>query len=407
MKSKITLAISILLTMGITACSGGSSTGAIPQQIQAGANSATTTDNNAALAELQTKLEQAQQAAESAQAKLNSLQAELAEQKENSSALQAQLEDAQAAKLAANQTVIELQNKMLDLQKQLASSEQEKQRIAEEEARLKEAQAKLEAEKQQAEADKQKATEETARLLLEKATNYVLGDTSVSKTELAQALAEGTVLQKQAMTENKNINSLIGANAKLPAGTLLTTTANNYGGYAVVRENYSESIGGGNSPFNHFVALAKTATTDKAAVVDATYKGSAAFSTMNYITLMEKTNQGEYQYELTLNVKDNHISGGIVNTNAANMAKRAELGQAAEIISFKNSEIKITDDMVGFSGDAQFNYGYGFLPNAKGDGSGTYQGIFTGEHAEGVTGTFSTNNTAQDSSVQGAFTGTK
>lgn len=320
MKPKFTFAMSILFSLGIAACSGGSSTGAIPQQIQTGSTTADTVDNSAELEELKAELEKAK----------------------------SQLED-----LQSNNNTPE-------------SSPSN-----------------------------------------EKATNYVLGITAVSKDDLIQAIENGTELQQQAASENKNINNLIGATAKIPAGTILTTTANSYGGYAVIRENYSDTIGGGSTPFNNFVAVAKTATTDKATVVDATYKGSAALSTMNFITLLERTNQNEPQYELTFNVKDDMVSGGIVNTNTANIAKRAELGQAAEMISFKESRIQVSDDVVGFNGEAQFNYGYGFLPTATGDGSGTYQGIFMGDNAEGVVGTFSTNNTAQDSSVQGAFVGSK
>lgn len=320
MKNNLTLAMTLLLTLGVTACSGGSKTGEIPKTVQPG-TVVVEKESSEELEKLKAQLAQAEQDAADAKAKL-----------------------AQAEKEAA---------------------------------------------------------------LTEKATNYSVGETKVAIDELKKAIENGTVLQKQATTDRKNINSLIGANAKLPAGTILTTTANTYGGYAVIRETYSETIGGGNTPFNSYVAVANTATTDKNAVVDATYKGSAAYSTGNMITLMEKANTGEAQFEFTLNVKDNAVSGGIANTNANIQAKRAERGEAKDIISFKQAEVRVIDDVVGFKGDAQFNYGWGFLPNATGDGKGQYQGVFTGKNAEGVVGTFSTTDTQKENSVQGAFVGSR
>lgn len=320
MKNNLTLAMALLLTLGVTACSGGSKTGEIPKTVQPG-TVVVEKESSEELEKLKAQLAQAEQDAADAKAKL-----------------------AQAEKEAA---------------------------------------------------------------LTEKATNYSVGETKVAIDELKKAIENGTDLQKQATTDRKNINSLIGANAKLPAGTILTTTANTYGGYAVIRETYSETIGGGNTPFNSYVAVANTATTDKNAVVDATYKGSAAYSTGNMITLMEKANTGETQFEFTLNVKDNAVSGGIANTNANIQAKRAERGEAKDIISFKQAEVRVIDDVVGFKGDAQFNYGWGFLPNATGDGKGQYQGVFTGKNAEGVVGTFSTTDTQKENSVQGAFVGSR
>lgn len=320
MKNNLTLAMTLLLTLGVTACSGGNNTGEIPKTVQAG-TIVVEKESNEELEKLKAELAQAKQEAEDAKAKLTQAEQEAA--------------------------------------------------------------------------------------LTEKATNYSVGETKVAIDELKKAIENGTVLQKQATTDGKNINSLIGVNAKLPAGTILTTTANAYGGYAVIRETYSETIGGGNTPFNSYVAVANTATTDKNAVVDATYKGSAAYSTSNMITLMEKVNTGEAQFEFTLNVKDNAVSGGITNTNANIQAKRAELGQAEDMISFKQAEVRVIDDVVGFKGDAQFNYGWGFLPNATGDGKGQYQGVFTGKNAEGVVGTFSTTDTQKENSVQGAFVGSR
>lgn len=320
MKNNLTLAMALLLTLGVTACSGGSKTGEIPKTVQPG-TVVVEKESSEELEKLKAQLAQAEQDAADAKAKL-----------------------AQAEKEAA---------------------------------------------------------------LTEKATNYSVGETKVAIDELKKAIENGTVLQKQAAADGKNINSLIGANAKLPAGTILTTTANTYGGYAVIRETYSETIGGGNTPFNSYVAVANTATTDKNAVVDATYKGSAAYSTGNMITLMEKANTGEAQFEFTMNVKDNAVSGGIANTNANIQAKRAERGEAKDIISFKQAEVRVIDDVVGFKGDAQFNYGWGFLPNATGDGKGQYQGVFTGKNAEGVVGTFSTTDTQKENSVQGAFVGSR
>lgn len=333
---KTTLAMSLLLVLGVTACSGGNSTGAIPKSIQPGA---VVNDNNEEVAALQAKLAQAEKEAQEAKAAL------------------AQQQGDQTSNTNAGNT--------------------------------------------------NTATTTTNLSTPKTVSDYLVGETAVSIAELKTAIEHGTALQKQAQAEAKNINSLIGAAAKLPEGTVLSTSANQYGGYAVIRETYSDTIGGGDQPFNRYVAVAKTATTDKNAVVNATYKGTAAYSTGNLITLMEKTNQGEYQFELTLNVKDNAVSGGITNTNAGIQEKRAESGQPAEMISFKQTAVSVKDNVVGFNGDAQFNYGWGFLPSANGDGKGTYQGVFTGENAEGVVGTFSTLDTQAKNSVQGAFVGAK
>lgn len=316
MKTKLSLAMAILFSLGVTACSGGTSTGTIPQQIQAG----------------------------------KPIEDKTAEVE----ALKQQLSDSEKEREAAQQKLQELQS--------------------------------------QREAEQQQAA------IKEKATNYIVGDTTLNKDELAKALETGSALQQQAAAEGKNINTLIGKSVE--SGSLLTTTTNAYAGYAVVRENYSDD-----APINRYIAVAKTATTDNANVVDATYKGKAIMTTMNMPSVLENTNQNTAMYELTLNVKDSTVSGGITNTNETIAAKRAELGQAADIISFNNAEIKVTDDVVGFNGTATFNYGHGFMPNATGDGKGTYQGVFAGEKAEGVVGTFKTDSTAKDSSVQGAFLG--
>lgn len=333
---KMTLAMSLLLVLGVTACSGGNSTGAIPKSIQPGA---VVNDNSEEVAALQAKLAQAEKEAQEAKAAL------------------AQQQGDQTSNTNAGNT--------------------------------------------------NTATTTTNLSTPKTVSDYLVGETAVSIAELKTAIEHGTALQKQAQAEAKNINSLIGAAAKLPEGTVLSTSANQYGGYAVIRETYSDTIGGGDQPFNRYVAVAKSATADKNAVVDATYKGTAAYSTGNMITLMEKTNQGEYQFELTLNVKDNAVSGGITNTNAGIQEKRAELGQPVEMISFKQTAVSVKDNVVGFNGDAQFNYGWGFLPSANGDGKGTYQGTFTGENAEEVVGTFSTLDTQAKNSVQGAFVGAK
>lgn len=357
MKNNLTLAMTLLLTLGVTACSGGSKTGEIPKTVQPG-TVVVEKESSEELEKLKAELAQAEQEASDAKAKL-----------------------AQAEKEAQN-----------------AKEALEQQQV------------KQESENSQPSSDTNETPAENSSdtsTLSPKTNDYLIGETAVAIDELKKAIENGTELQKQAATDGKNINSLIGANAKLPAGTILTTTANTYGGYAVIRETYSETIGGGNTPFNSYVAVANTATTDKNAVVDATYKGSAAYSTGNMITLMEKANTGEAQFEFTLNVKDNAVSGGIANTNANIQAKRAELGQAEDMISFKHAEVSVIDDVVGFKGDAQFNYGWGFLPNATGDGKGQYQGVFTGKNAEGVVGTFSTTDTQKENSVQGAFVGSR
>lgn len=506
MKSKITLALSILISLGITACHSGG-TGAIEPQVKAGQ---TVTDNSKALAAAQAEADKAKAEATAAQAELTKLKKALADAEQDASsakkaqanaeaaaikaeaaaeaakqaAIKAQAEaeqsnlsaleaekkrlaaeqaqlaaeqaktEAEQARIIAEQAKLEAEAKRLSAEKAAASAEEkaqieeqekqlaeqkaklaeeakaletqakqeaeEKAKLAEEAKKLeeqakKEAEAKALAEEQakkaaeeeakKAEAEKAAAEAEAKRLIKEKSQNYVVSDSYVTnddkKIEIATAINNNT---KQCEGQ---INTCISAKANIANDTIIFTDKQSYSGYAVVRTG--QITAGNPEPINAYVAVAKTATTDKDAVVDATYKGNAAYTTGNLFSVIGVDNTGSTkgQYVATLNVKDQKISGGIENTNAAIATKRAELNQDPNIITFKESQVEVRDDMVGFKGDAQFNYGWGFMPNATGDGKGTYQGVFAGEKAEEVIGTFSTDDTSPKNSVQGAFMGTK
>lgn len=375
MKPTMNTALSLLCLFGITACSGGSSTGAIPKQIQPGAVTTVTTESANPGTSTQSE-----------QDKIDQLQAELNEQKSANKRAQEEL-------VKTKQSVLNLQSQLAELTKAKILGEEKSE--AEENPEKKEKLEKLESDSNNRE-----------ERLVEKATNYQLGTTTADKTQLINDLKNGSDLQRQADNEKKNINTFIGVAAKLPAGTVLSTTQKSYGGYAIVREAFSETISA-DKPLNGFVVIAKNATTNKDAVVDATYKGSAALSTGNFMTILEKNNAGIPHYELSLNVKNKAVSGEITNTTPGVLAKREAAKQPREIITLQNANIEVNDDIVGFSGNAVFNYGEGFLPTADGNGRGTYKGIFAGDKAEEVVGSFTTDDLGKKNSVQGAFVGVR
>lgn len=157
------------------------------------------------------------------------------------------------------------------------------------------------------------------------------------------------------------------------------------GGYAVVREAYSDR----ENPTNSYLAMIRTPTIDKSVVVNATYNGQASYSTNN------RPNMATYPFELI--VSGDNVNGAIYNTagGTGNRVNRAV---------FNTGVISATDESVNFNGTVTFNNNYF---SGLGDITGYYQGSFVGENAEGVIGTFGTKEQGSMGSAQGVFAGTK
>lgn len=156
------------------------------------------------------------------------------------------------------------------------------------------------------------------------------------------------------------------------------------GAYAIIREAYSDGV----NPTNSYVAIIDSPTTNRSAVVNATYSGSASYSTNNRPNMVTR--------DFELNVTDNGVDGSIYYI--------AGSGKRTTAVTFHQGSISEQDGKIGFDGKVSFNNSvvYGL-----GDTEGSYQGWFVGENAQGVIGTFSTTSQSSTNSVQGAFAGQK
>lgn len=172
------------------------------------------------------------------------------------------------------------------------------------------------------------------------------------------------------------------------AGKVLQSKQLSYAGYGVIRETYGLADQG--VPTNAFFYYVDTPTTDKALVVNATYTGQAHYSRQNGPNVMATTDP------LVMNVVDGQISGKVTKTSGS--------GVVSDVISFDKAEIVAEQNRVSFNGSATF---HSSSFGNKGDISGSYQGQFAGANAQEVVGTFESQNSAKESSVQGAFSATK
>lgn len=190
-------------------------------------------------------------------------------------------------------------------------------------------------------------------------------------------------------------------------GEVLVSNAQAYSGYAVIREEYSNLTSEEKGDANAFVALANSADVvkDKALVTDATYNGTASYSTTGRANV--STNS------LVMTVKDNGISGYVYRTSTTGSGKV----NTRTFAYFKEAEVALKDGVVGFSGEAVLNSSprqsdgtvptLASLENAS-KVDGTYQGVFVGPQANEVVGTFETNaNVDEKNSMRGAFVGAK
>lgn len=341
-------------------------------------------------------------AAEEARKEAERLAAE-AEAKRTAEALAAAEE---AKKLAAQKEAERLaaEESAKKAAEELARLEEErKAEIARLEAERKAEEARLEAErKAKEEAEAQKVAEELARktevdnqitkklgsafAMTAGSASYEYLNDDAQKAKLAEILEKDT---SQCKTET---GTKCAKNAQ--KGDVIFSDKLSYAGYAIIRE---ESANVDSTPQNAYVVSVFTPTTDKATVVDATYKGQAVFTSKNTTNYTGYTQKTGYITELTLNVKNNVVSGDL---------KRTTGKQHATLVTFNDAAVQEGNNAVVFTGEAVF-HGKALALKEKTDQAGVYRGQFAGAKAEEVVGTFETKSTEKDNSVQGAFMGTR
>lgn len=170
-------------------------------------------------------------------------------------------------------------------------------------------------------------------------------------------------------------------------GSVVVNYNQAYSSYAVIRETYNnENL----QPSNAFIVLAKESdlTTNRAAVVNATYTGKASYSAKNVPAVMTR--------DFTLKVENDKVSGSVFQKTINSKG----IEKVTENVALNEGKISVDNGVVGFSGSAKFG---AIASNAE----GTYKGVFVGKNAEEVIGTFETNSTEKASSAQGAFAGKK
>lgn len=243
-----------------------------------------------------------------------------------------------------------------------------------------------------AEEEARKAEEEAKKNKLEQAKASVTGYFVNGSAALDAATDEATKLVVKGTVDNStgtcDINPTNCTNKDLPKGTVLSTEKQSYSSYAVLRETFNEAPNTETTPVNSFVYFAEAPTTDKSKVVDADYIGKADWSQQN------KTHVNR-DFNFKLFVRNSKVDGAVYLT-----------GWDISAIKLNEAEVKVTNGAVGFNGTATFSgtaLGTGF----NGDFSGTYKGVFSGENAEEVAGTFESDTIEPTKSVQGAFVGKK
>lgn len=172
------------------------------------------------------------------------------------------------------------------------------------------------------------------------------------------------------------------------ADSALISYQRSYTLFGAVRNAYLDSakqaIDG--KPANTFVAMTQVPTTDRTAIVDATYHGKVAYSRQNRpaITLAD----------LTMQVKGEQISGSVI--------EKSGTGKISDVMTFKPAQIQASAEKIAFEGEAQFHQaGFGR------EISGRYNGLFAGKKGEELIGTFHSNSTDKENSVQGAMSATR
>ncbi|MGX2957583.1 hypothetical protein ACWIYZ_10960 [Ursidibacter arcticus] len=177
-------------------------------------------------------------------------------------------------------------------------------------------------------------------------------------------------------------------------GTILGSYEQSYSSFAAIRNDYRDHNGQPieNTPANSFIALATLPTSDRSSIVNATYRGQVSYSTRNNPSITSR--------ELVMVVDNNRINGSVVSTSGS--------GVNRNVMTFKEAEIIENNGQIAFNGDVIFHK-EAFLIEAgtnntyDTDIQGKYQGIFAGNKGEEVVGSFHSNNTEANTSIQGAF----
>lgn len=382
------LALVAFLSLTLAACSADTketNVSGTPNFSAATANAAAKKEAQ----EAQAKAEAAQKAAQEAQARAEAAQ-KAAQATQNSGADTKALAEAQAKAEEAKKEAEAAQ----------ARAEAAKKEAEEAEAKAKKAQEEAEAEREKLEQAKKLSAEEAEkRAKADKIANnlvssYFVKDSTSQTSQILNDPAKKAVLTTAIQAKSGKCNNQW-RNCNRPensqTGDVIFTESLSYAGYAVVRENY-DAVNKQVVPVYSYIAVVTTPTTDKKVVTDATYKGTAVYSLKNQPSFTGYTDKG-YNLELTLNVKDSVVNGIIARTT----------GKKDTLITLNDASVQVGNNNVVFEGTAVFDKKIGL--NAEETGS--YRGQFAGGNAEQVVGTFETDSTEKDKSVQGAFIGAK
>lgn len=375
-KSVINTALALLMSLGVAACSSGGS----------GASGAS---------DLQPVDDSAPKANERKQFNNNSTQ--------GADGYTTVTSVSDAAKQAQEQKAAEAAEKQ---KQEAAKKAEEEAKKAEENAKKAEEQRKAEEErKRQAEEEQQKLTEaeKAARAQADKiSSNLATGYFVQKQGSQAQGYLADSAKKAALLEQTGRIDTVKGTSATANAidakngaalGDLLLSKKQSYTGYAVIREEYNPNNKQVN-PVNSYIAIVTTPTTDKKAVVDATYKGTAVYTTKNANTVTGYTNNAGANVGVSLQVTDAKIAGSI---------NRMTGKKDTALVTFSEAAIQQGNDGVVFAGEAIFHKAIGVAEGV----TGTYQGQFGGANAEEVVGTFESATSEKDSSVQGAFMASK
>lgn len=417
---KTTLALTVLVSLGLVACSSSETKYTTDTAAIASANvrantaetkvadlttllatetanvntlSAQLTEANSTVEYLTAQLAQVSQSSTNAvnSEALSTLQAELKSAQDNVATLTSSLSEA-TSKLQSLGTELSEANVSL-------TSAQNAQKTAEEalaNAQITLAQAQMEAVQlgvkiaNQNRAIAKAVSNETQNVIVRanSATSYHLANnTSEIYKALSSAENYAELVQKAknaedfyascATSTNKEVVSY-GCHKGIETGTVLKSYKMSYAGYGALRENYETNNEVG-QPLNSFFTYVDVPTTDKSKV-SGNYSGSASLSRNN--TLAMNT------YNVDLAVADEVIAGTVTNNGK-------------EFLKFNEAQIVSDGASVTFAGQ--------MLATNWDNAEGVWQGQFAGENAEQVVGTFETLNQDKSSGtvIQGAFGATR
>lgn len=432
---KTQLALALLTSLSIIACSSGSNDQPGENaQLVALRNEKAANDKKVAELEERIKTLQSEKSAlTSAQEALEKAKAALETDKQNLEKLLAEQSAITPAQMQVltqeiadkSKQVSDLQttvanqvNQIASLQKQVADL------VADEESRLKAEEAAKRAQEAKEAAEKALAEQEAAAKAAKEAEErQKQEDAAKQAAEEARKQAESEKLAKQAIVaqyassyyadkedslvyktltdesakqafidEVKGRNNLTAGNCattdrsvcskKTQAGTVIQSYQQSYAGYAVIREtaprdeNMEETLAQASTPNNAFVYYVEQPTADKNAIVEGTYKGMVSYSRRNTGVVTSNGN-------LVLNVKGDQISGKVTTGVGA---------RARDVITFNQGQIQQQGNQVNFNGSVTFHNG-SFANDDKADFSGSYRGTFGGETGQQVAGVFESEST--------------